>query len=143
LGVEEYYNKLVQCAYFTQGQFHAKSRRGVEQEIYAQALFVAVTRHLMAAASKSHAAPYAEVSQKGALLAVGRALTGFALDPVERRAASLLARLLLRIARAKQPLRPGRRFPRRSFLPRRLWGPTVRRRTDPHHRKKAKPRRLA
>lgn len=140
--VEEYY-KLVQCAYFTQGQFHSRSQRGVEQEIYAQALLVAITRHVMAAASLVHHAPYAEVSQKGAILAVGRALTRLALDPDERRSSSTLTRLLLRIAGAKLPVRPGRHFPRRSFLPRRLWGPTGRRRTDPNHRAKAKLRRLA
>lgn len=133
--VEEYY-KLVQCAYFTQGQFHARSQRGVEQEIYAQALFVAITRHLIASAAATHAAPYREVSQKAAILAVGRALTQLVLDPDERRSRATLLRLLERIACAKQPLRPGRRFPRRSFLPQRLWGPRGRRRTDPNHRKK-------
>lgn len=133
--IEEYY-KLVQCPYFTQGLFHAKSPRGVEQEIYAQALFVAVTRHLMAAACLEHDAPYAEVSQKAAILAVGRTLTRIVLDPDATRASNTIARLLARIAGAKQPLRPGRRFPRRSFLPRRLWGPNGRRSTDPNHRKK-------
>ena len=141
--IEEYY-KLVQCAYFTQGQFHAQSPCGVEQEIYAQALFVAITRHLMAAASQVHDATYAEVSQKGAILAVGRALTLLALDPDRARSGNSLRRLLRRIAGARQPLRPDRHFPRRSFLPPRLWGPHGRRRTDPNHRKRKRLReRLA
>lgn len=140
--VEEYY-KLVQCAYFTQGHFHAKSKSGVEQEVYAQALFVAVTRHLMAAASRTHGADYAEVSQKGAILAVGRALTRIVLDRDSQRAARTIAQLLARIAHARQPVRPGRSFPRRSFLPRRLWGPNGRRSTDPNHRKKKRERLLA
>jgi hypothetical protein len=133
--VEEYY-KLVQAPYFTQGLFHAKSQRGVEQEIFAQALFVAVTRHLMACASKEHTADYREISQKAAVFAVSRTLAQLVLDPDSQRCGALLRRLLDRIAAAKQPVRPGRHFPRRSFLPQRLWGPYGRRRTDPNHRKK-------
>ena len=124
--IEEYY-KLVQAPYFGQGEFHARSPHGVEQEIFAQALFVAITRHLMAAASALHAAPYVAVSQKAAILALGKRLTLLALDRNSRRAARTLAELVLRIASARQPLRPGRSFPRRSFQPLPHWRPKGRR----------------
>ena len=127
-------------ARYSQGLFHAKSPRGVELEIVAQALFVAVTRHLMACASSTHGVLYAEVSQKAALFAAGRALTQLVLDADPERCRVVIERLLIRVAAAKQPRRPGRSFPRRSFLPQRLWGPHGRRRTDPNHRKKRRAR---
>jgi len=49
--------------------------RGVEQEVYAQLLFVAITRQLMAAVAHAAEVPYDRLSQKGAILAVGDHLT--------------------------------------------------------------------
>jgi len=48
--IEEFY-KLFKSEYLGQGQFHARSALGVEQEIHAVALFVAITRYLMGAAA--------------------------------------------------------------------------------------------
>ncbi len=118
--VEEYY-KLLVAKYFGQGQFHAKWVGGVEQEIYAQMLFVVITRSLMAAASQATGVPYEHLSQKGAILAVGDHLTRLVLRSPPRQMETVLQRLLKRIARAVEKPRPGRSSPRRSLQPQRRW----------------------
>jgi hypothetical protein len=122
--IEEHY-KLTQSAHFGQGFLHARSVRGVEQEIYAQALLLAVTRHLAASAAAATGAKYEEISTKGALLSVASRITVIALGSMTPREAALL---LERIARSLEPKRPGRHFPRRSYTPQRKWGPYGRRR---------------
>jgi len=84
-------------------------------------LFVAITRSLMAAAAKSAGVPYAHLSQKAAILAVGDHLTRLVMHSPPRRAQRTLQRVLTRIARALDPPRPGRSCPRRSLQPNRRW----------------------
>jgi hypothetical protein len=98
--VEEFY-KLQVSNYFAQGFFHGRSVRGVEQEIYAQMLFVAITRHLMAAVAEAAELPYEHVSQKGAILAVGDHLTRLVLAQPPERAVDHLRLLLERIDRCQ------------------------------------------
>ena len=124
--VEEFY-KLQVSNYFGQGFFHGRSVRGVEQEVYAQLLFVAITRHLMAAVADAARVPYDHLSQKGAILAVGDHLTRLVLAQPAEQALTHLRLLLERIARARYKPRPGRSYPRRSRLPQPRWGPTGRR----------------
>ena len=123
--IEEFYN-LVKGKYFGQGAFHARSARGVEQEIYAQMLLVAITRFLMASAAVEHDADYDHISQKAAILACGDYITRLLLHRSARTVTADLDRLLRRIARATERRRPGRSFPRRSRRPRRRWGPSGR-----------------
>lgn len=127
-GVEEHY-KLVKSDHFGQRFFHARTADGVVQEIYAQLLLVAVTRHLAASASRAAGSVYAEISTKGALLAVASRLTALALGHVRR---GDFVRLLERIAASRVPKRPGRSFPRRSLTPQRRWGPNGKRRRPRH-----------
>jgi hypothetical protein len=124
--IEELY-KLLVAEYFGQGFFHARSVRGVEQEVHAQLLFVAITRHLTACAARDAAVPDANVSQKGAILAVGDHLTRLVLTAPPEQTRRHLRLLLERIARARYKPRPGRSHPRRSLLPQRRWGPNGRR----------------
>jgi hypothetical protein len=119
--IEEYY-KLLAGSYFGQGFFHAKSVRGVEQEVFAQMLFVAVARCLAAAAAKLAEVPYERLSQKAVVLATADHLTRIVLGgPTEQTRAHLL-QLLRRIGAAVERPRPGRSYPRRSLLPARKWG---------------------
>jgi hypothetical protein len=124
--IEEYY-KVVKGDYLGQGQFHSESVKGVEQELHALALFVAITRHLMADAAEKAGLPYESLSPKSGVLGfadyVVRLLLGGDPDHVAR----ILDRLLDRIVRTRDPKRPGRRFERRSFRPSRKWGPQGRR----------------
>lgn len=120
--IEEFY-KLQVSNYFGQGFLHGRSVRGVEQEIYAQLLFVAIARHLMAAVAEATELPLEHVSQKGAILAVGDHLTRLVLAQPADHAVHHLRLLLERIARARYKPRPGRSEPRRSKLPQRRWGP--------------------
>lgn len=122
-------HKLLTGDYVGQGRFHAKTAEGVRQEVYAQALFVVITRTLMAAASATAtaAAPFERLSQKAAVVAVGEHLTRLVLRQPPERAHASLARLLIRIAAARDRARPPRSVPRRSFLPARKWGPNGRR----------------
>lgn len=124
---EEEFYKLQVSNYFGQGFFHARSVRGIEQEVYAQLLFVAITRHLMAAVSRESDPPYERLSQKGAILAVGDHLTRLVLAQPRQKSRAHLGLLLERIARARYKPRPGRSYPRRSLLPRPRWGPKGRR----------------
>lgn len=119
--VEEFY-KLLVTEYFGQGFFHARSVRGVEQEVYAQLLFVAVTRHLMAGVSRDEGVAYERISQKAAILAVGDHLTRLVLAAPADQARKHLRLLFERIARARYKPRPGRSHPRRSLLPQPRWG---------------------
>jgi hypothetical protein len=123
----EEFHKLLAGEYFGQGRFHAKTAQGVRQEVYAQALFVALTRSLMAAASAVADAPFERLSQKAAVVAVGEHLTRLVLRQPPQRAHASLSTLLTRIAAARDRTRPPRSAPRRSFLPARKRGPAGRR----------------
>lgn len=121
--VEEFY-KLAKGPYIGQGQFRSKSPEGIRQEVHALMLFLAVTRVVMAAAAKSAETEYEALSQKAAVLSVSSYITRLFLSSEDvGYAASELRALLKRIARARYKARPGRSAPRRSFLPRRRWGP--------------------
>lgn len=120
--IEEFY-KLTKGDYLGQGQFHALYADGVRQEINAVALFVAITRYLMAAAAREHGVPYESISPKSGVLGLAtyivRLLLACEIDAVE----SALARLLDRIVRVPATQRPGRHYRRRSLKPARKWGP--------------------
>lgn len=124
--IESYYD-MVKGEYFGQRQFHAKYPEGVEQEVYAQALLIALSRYLMAAAAARHNVPYDEVGEKAALLAVADDLTRLLLTTAPRAAVRLLDHLLERISRHTVKPRPGRRYPRRSYKPESKWKPHGRR----------------
>lgn len=124
--IEEYY-KLLAGSYFGQGFFHAKSVRGVEQEVFAQMLFVAVARCLAAAAAKLAEVPYERLSQKAIVLATADHLTRIVLRAPSEHARAHLLQLLRRIGAALERPRPGRSYPRRSFLPARKWARNGRR----------------
>ncbi len=121
-GVEEHY-KLTKGEYLGHRGFHAKTPEGVEQEIYAQALFIALSRHLMAAAARHHEVPYENVSQKRGLLVVADHLTDVLLASDSAGAAELLERMCCWIVARLEPTRPGRSYPRRSYKPIPRWGP--------------------
>ncbi len=120
--IEEFYKCLV-SSYFGQGFFHAKWTGGVRQEIYAQMLFVAITRTLMASAARAGGVDYRDLSTKGAILAVGDHLTRLLLRARNHPEREHMRRLLRRIARALERPRPGRSYPRRSRRPEPRWGP--------------------
>jgi hypothetical protein len=122
---EEFY-KLTSSSYFDQRQFHAKSRLGIEQEILAQAIFVAIARFLLGLAADDADAPHGDLSVKAAVLACAAYLTRLFLDDPYR-ALHWLPRLLARIARTRDKRRPNRSCPRRSFKPSPRWGPIGRR----------------
>jgi hypothetical protein len=118
--IEEFY-KLQKGDYLGQGQFHALYPEGVQQEILALALYMAMTRLLMAHAASVTDTPYDELSQKASVLAVAAYLTRLLLEYKSSSPEENLAALLARIARARIPKRPGRSFPRRSYRPRPRW----------------------
>lgn len=120
--VEEFF-KVEKGAYLGQGQFHAQYAVGVEQEVYAFALLLALSRSLMASAARVGDTPYDELSQKTSLLAVCSYLSRLTLDSTGPDAFAFVAALLRRIERTRIPKRPGRSFRRRSFKPRPRWGP--------------------
>jgi hypothetical protein len=119
--IEEYY-KLLTGAYFGQGFFHATTVRGVEQEVFAQMLFVVLARHLAAAAAKLTGVPYERLSQKALVLATADHLTRLVLRGPPEQSREQLLRLLRMIGSAVHKRRPGRSYPRRSLLPARKWG---------------------
>jgi len=124
--IEEYY-KLLAGTYFGQGFFHSRSVRGVEQEVLAQMLFVAVARLLAAAAAARADVPYERLSQKAVVLAMADHLTRLMLRQSPERARAHLEELFDRIAKAVEKPRKTRSYPRRSLLPGRKWGPAGKR----------------
>jgi hypothetical protein len=123
--VEEYY-KLFKSEYIGQGLFRSKSPSGVRQEIHALVLLLAITRLCMSTAARAARTDYREISQKGAVLATASYLTRLLMARTRERALREIEILLRRIARVREPRRPGRSHPRRSFRPARRWGPTGR-----------------
>lgn len=124
--IEEFY-KLAKGDYLGQGQFHAQSANGVRQEIHAVALFVGVTRYLMAAAAEEHDLPYESLSPKAGVLGLAAYVTRLLLAGDADAIVTALAQLIKRIVRTRDPRRPGRSAPRRSFRPTPKWGPGGRR----------------
>lgn len=124
--IEEYY-KLLAGTYFGQGFFHGRSVRGVEQEVLAQMLFVAIARLLAATAAERACVPYERLSQKAVVLAMADHLARVTLRQSPERAHTHLTQLFERLARALEKPRRTRSYPRRSFLPARKWGPAGRR----------------
>lgn len=120
--IEEFY-KLVKNDYLGQGQFHSKTPVGIEQEVHAVALFVAITRYLMGAAAEEHHEPYESLSPKSGILGLADNIVRLILGADARSAPEVLGQILRRIIRTKDPKRPGRLCPRRSYLPTRKWGP--------------------
>lgn len=120
--IEEYY-KLVKSDYLGQGQFHAMKEAGIRQEVHAVALFIAIARFLMAAAAKRHRLAYDSLSPKSATLGLAAYVVRLLVQIDEDRVMPVLDQLLNRIVRTRDPMRPGRRFPRRSFRPAAKWGP--------------------
>ena len=121
---EEFY-KLLKSPHVGQKQFRSKSPNGVEQEIHALVLFLAIARLLMATAARSAGVPYEHLSQKAAVLGLAAYVTRLFLLRGERARHELQA-LLKRIARIREKPRPSRSYPRRSYRPRLRWGPTGR-----------------
>lgn len=119
----ELFYRLEKSDYVGHHQFHAKYPDGVRQEVFAFLLFTAISRTLMAAASRKCNAPYERISQKRAVLATARALTVLLLENEPERARRILADLLSRIAKRLDPKQRKRNCPRRSFKPRSKWGP--------------------
>lgn len=121
--VEELY-KLEKGDYLGQRQFHAKYADGIRQEIYALLLFITIARFLTNAAARDAGVRAGHISQKAALLATAAHITRLCMANPET---AHVRRLLARIARALDPPRPGRSYPRRSLKPPPRWGPTGRR----------------
>ncbi len=119
-GVEEYY-KLTKAEYLTSHSFHARSPEGVEQEVYCVALFVSITRHLMAAAAAENDVPYEQVGQKRSMLAVADHLLELLLLDDASELLELISTLAREITDRLEPRRPGRRHPRRRFRPQPKW----------------------
>lgn len=124
--VEEFF-KLAKSPYTGQGQFRSKSPSGVLQEIHALVLFLAISSVCMDAVARTTGREYQSLSQKAAVLGLAAHLTRVFLAGDEDAACHALRTLFLRIARAREPRRPRRSYPRRSFRPARKWGPSGRR----------------
>jgi hypothetical protein len=124
--VEEFF-KLAKSPYTGQGQFRSKSPSGVLQEIHALVLFLAISSVCMDAVARATGREHQSLSQKAAVLGLAAHLTRVFLAEDENSACHALRTLFLRIARAREPRRPGRSYPRRSFRPARRWGPSGRR----------------
>jgi len=121
--VEEYF-KLFTSEYVGQKQFRSTSAKGVRQEVGALTLFLAMSRVLAVAAEESiDKSSDTFVSQKGAVVAFARSLIAILLDDDSQRVQTRILRTMERILQTLDRRRPGRSYRRRSFKPRRKWGP--------------------
>lgn len=118
--VEELF-KLEKSDYFSLRQLHAKTVRGVQQELRAQLLFTALARLILAEATAQHDVSYSESSQKSAMLTLaGNLVVLFLADDPDVAAAALDA-AYRRAIRIRHRKRLGRSCPRRSFKPGPRW----------------------
>ena len=124
--VEEFY-KVGKGDYIGQAQFHSMTLKGLKQEVYAFALYIALTRQLTASAAKAAGTSPRNISQKGSILSVAAYLTRLLLERRPEECSRILDRVLERIARNTTKERPGRSHPRRSFKPTPRWGSAGRR----------------
>jgi len=124
--IEEFF-KLFKGDYIGQGQLRSRSPQGVVQEMHALVLFLAIARLCMAAAAAAQGYDPNSLSQKAAVLALAAYLTRLLLPTGTASVLPELQALLLRISRARERPRPGRRHPRVSFKPAPRWGPAGRR----------------
>lgn len=128
--IEEHF-RLLKSDFFGSAQFHAKSFAGVKQEIFAQALHLAITRLLASAATSADhtctALAAAHLHLKDALHVVSRYLVELLLSRDDVRVEAILQRFRQRMRRRARPPRPGRSHPRRSFRPCPKWCSTGRR----------------
>ena len=124
---EEEFYKLAKSDYIGQDQFRSKSPVGVLQEIHALALFLAISRYLMALSATVGGRSVDEIGQKAAVLGTADYVTRIFLQPEGAIAHQRLRDLVERIARQRYRKRPGRVSPRRSFQPGRRWDPKGRR----------------
>jgi hypothetical protein len=119
--VEEFY-KLAKSDYIGQRQFRSKTPSGIVQEIHALALFLSVSRYLMALAAEVGDKDIDEIGQKAAVLATSDYVVRIFLQNDVGVAHQCLRDLLDRILAYRYRKRPNRSFPRRSFKPTPKWG---------------------
>ena len=122
---EEFF-KLMKSEYIGQGQFRSKMPAGVEQEVHALVLFLAIARVLMMTAAKAAGTEYDLLSQKSAVLGLASYVTRLLLESDRETALRHVHALLRRILRTRDKQRPGRSAPRVSYRPRLRWGATGR-----------------
>jgi hypothetical protein len=119
--------KLSKGLYLNQRQTHSMTVAGVEQEIYAFFLFIALAQSMRLVAAHGTEFDHRDLSQKAAILATGRALVSLILSPIATRGwRDTFQRTAHRITRRVDKRWPGRSFPRRFFQPRLRWGPVGR-----------------
>ena len=120
--------KLLKSDYIGQGQFRSRTEAGVRQEIHGAVLYLAIARFCMQAVNHAEKRDDGtQLSQKGAVLALGTFLLRVLLGPDATTRRAAFGRTLDRIARNRERVRPGRAFKRRSFKPTPKWAPTGRR----------------
>jgi hypothetical protein len=125
--------------------FHAKTRRGIKQEIYAHLLLINLSRFFEFDAQKLlppssekdkekceevdfykffNTASMFNINFKNCLTIVGRYLTNLVLG-INERLKNWVPRVLNMISRVRQKIRPGRQYPRRSYKPTNKWQKTI------------------
>ena len=124
--IEEFF-KLCKGSYIGQGQFRSKSPGGVEQEIVALVLFLAITRLCMGSAAQSMRCDYLSLSQKAAVLGLAAHITRLFLPAEHDQVLPHVRTLLAALARAREKRRMRPSFPRVSYQPTPRWGPRGRR----------------
>jgi len=139
-GIEELYKITKQIADIE--EFHAKTERGVKQEIYAHLLLINLSRFFEFDA-KNSLPPMNQVDEekcdkanfykffnpvsmfninfKNCLTIVGRYVENLILGTYEK-IKSWVPKVIQMILRVRQKIRPGRSCPRRSYKPVRKWG---------------------
>lgn len=142
-GIEELYK--ISKEFIDVEDFHAKTERGVKQELYAHILLINIARIFESEANKqlppssnnSHQEVETELKKsywknfsgkiqelkinfKNCLLVIGRFIEKLILS-LEPEKKGWLSKMLLSISRVRQKIRPGRHYPRCSRKPYNRW----------------------
>jgi Transposase DDE domain/Insertion element 4 transposase N-terminal len=142
-GIEELYK--ISKEFMEVEDFHAKSERGVKQELYAHAVLINIARLFESEANKqlppsssnrdeaktstikgSHwqglfdTIQKIKINFKNCLLVISRFIEKLIIALVDKKE-GWLSKMLASISRVRQKIRPGRHFPRRSRKPYTKW----------------------
>lgn len=135
-GIEELYK--ISKEFIDVEDFHAKTERGVKQEVYAHVLLINIARIFESEANKQLSPPSfhageeknteikdhhwqglfdkiqkLKINFKNCLLVISRVIEKLIIS-LEKKKESWLSRILSSISRVRQKIRPGRHFPRSS-----------------------------
>ena len=117
--IEELYK--ISKVLFNINELHSKTERGVKQEIYAQFVLINIARLFEMKGNSNNSGLSTKLNFKGCISGVGRYINDIIFS-VYKEAQDIEDKIFKFISKMRYKTRPGRKFPRLSYKPRKNWG---------------------